>query len=309
MLTVSVVIPTYNHAQFLGQAIESALGQTLAPIEVIVIDDGSTDSTPDVLARYGECVFGVRQQNRGVAAARNKGAEIATGDLLAFLDADDVWLPRKLELQSARFVREPQLGLVHCGVEDIDEQGSPLGKHLDGLEGRAATELLLFHRPVILGGGSGIAIPRAVFEALGGFDARLSTSADWDLFYRISSRYNVGFVPEVLLRYRVHEGNMHGNVRAMEHDMLLGYEKAFGGSDTTLQGIRRRCYGNLHAVLAGSFFSAGEYGGFLRHTMKSLFLTPNNISRFAEFPFRWRRRRKIAFSKSPSDNSTPETVR
>jgi len=251
----------------------------------------------------------VRQQNQGVAAARNRGAEIATGDLLAFLDADDVWLPRKMERQVEQFIINSQLGLAHCGTEDIDDTGKPLSKHLDGLDGRVAMELLLFRRAVILGGGSGIVIPNAVFKELGGFDRRMSTSADWDLYYRIASRYEVGFVPEILLQYRLHGTNMHGDARAMERDMLLAYEKAFGDADAELRRMRTRCYGNLHAVLAGSFFSAREYSGFARHALKSLLLTPDNISQFAGFPLRRWRRRKLALSKSPSGNAAPETGR
>lgn len=299
--TVSVVIPTYNHARFICEAIDSVLGQTLPPHQVVIVDDGSTDGTSEVLKRYGNKICVVRQQNSGVAAARNKGADIATGDLLAFLDADDVWLPRKLELQTARFVEEPQLGLVHCGVQDINEEGFPLREHLDGLEGSVGADLLQFRRPVILGGGSGIVVPRIVFESAGGFDTRLSTSADWDLYYRISSRYKVGFVREVLLRYRLHGSNMHGNVRAMEHDMLLGYEKAFGDAAVGPQANRRRCYGNLHAVLAGSYFSAGQYGGFVRHAMKSVLLTPGSLMRFMSFPIRrWRGQPTDCSSKAVS---------
>jgi glycosyltransferase involved in cell wall biosynthesis len=304
MSDVSIIVPTYNHSRYIRQAIDSALSQTLTSFEVIVVDDGSTDDTADALGCYGSRIRVVRQQNRGVAAARNKGAEIARGDLLAFLDADDIWIPRKLELQTRRFGGEHRLGLVHCGVEDINEEGRSICQRLDGLEGNVATELLLFNRSVILGGGSAMVIPRAVFEEVGGFDTRLSTSADWDLFYRIASRYDIGFVPEVLVRYRLHSTNMHGNVRAMEHDMLLGYEKAFAESSAALQGIRRRCYGNLHAVLAGSFFSAGEYAGFLRHAVKSVLFTPDNLSRFLAFPIRRLRRRNAA----PTDSSSRDTL-
>src|SRR4029077_19565705 len=124
-----------------------------------------------------------------------------------------VWLPRKLERQVARWEREPALGLVHCGYEEIDGAGRRGGTCLLGVEGRVADRLLLFEQPVVLGGGSGVLIPRAVFEAVGGFDPRLSTSADWDLYYRIASRWAIGFVPEVLLQYRRHAGSMHTNVR------------------------------------------------------------------------------------------------
>lgn len=308
MLKVSVVIPTYNHARFVGQAIDSALAQTLPPSEVIVVDDGSSDRTPEALAFYGDRIRVIRQRNQGVAAARNNGAAAATGHLLAFLDADDVWLPRKLERQVELFIADSGIGLAHCGTEDIDGASKRLSAHVDGLEGWVATEFLLFRRAVVLGGGSGVVIPRSVFKEVSGFDKELSTSADWDLYYRISRRYKIGFVPEVLLQYRLHGTNMHGNVRAMERDMLLAYDKAFGDAGDELRDLRRRCYGNLHAVLAGSFFAAGQYGGFLRHAFKALLLTPDNISQFARYPARVLGRRR-ARGEVSTTGGAPETAR
>jgi glycosyltransferase involved in cell wall biosynthesis len=282
----SVVIPTYNHSHFLREALDSALGQTLAPHEVIVVDDGSTDETPEILASYGERIRVVRQENRGLASARNAGAERVRGDSIAFLDSDDVWMPTKLERQLARLRDEPELGLVHCAVENIDASGRAVGRRLDGLEGWVAEEMLLFRRGVILGGGSGFVVRRRAFEAEGGFDTRMGTSADWDLQYRIAARHRVGFVPEVLLRYRFHASNMHANIRAMEHDMLLAYAKAFAAGGHGLKRIRRRSYGNLHTVLAGSFFDAAQYGKFAEHMLKSLLRTPGNGAQFALYPLR-----------------------
>jgi glycosyltransferase involved in cell wall biosynthesis len=289
---VSVIIPTHNHARFVGQAIESALAQTLPPREIIIVDDGSTDDTPRVLEGYADRVSVIRQQNQGVAVARNAGVKLAMGDLVAFLDADDVWLPAKLERQVRRFLSEPELGLVHCGMEEIDASGSRLTQKVDGMEGWVADELLLFRRPVILGGGSGAMIPRTVFEEVGGFDTALSTSADWDLYYRIARQYQVGFVAEVLLQYRLHGSNMHSNIRSMKRDMLHGYDKAFNNPVGQLNWLRRRAYGNLHSVLAGSFFSAGDYREFCEHAIKSILLTPEQISHFLGYPLRWWRRHK-----------------
>jgi len=289
--TVSVIVPAYNYGHFLPQAIDSVLAQTLPAREIIVVDDGSSDNTPEILSRYGDCIHVICQSNQGLTATRNRGAKLASGELLAFLDADDLWLPGKLEQQVLRFAVEPNLGLVHCGVEDVNAAGMPLRQHLQGMEGRVAAEMLLFRRPVILGGGSGVVIPRSVFTAAGGFDIRFSTSGDWDLYYRIAARYQVGFVPEVLVRYRLHGTNMHGNIRAMEHDMLLAYHKAFQDGDSQLMRLRRRAYGNLHMVLAGSFFAVGQHRDFVRHTIRSLFLTPQNLSRLLEYPIRrWRGR-------------------
>jgi glycosyltransferase involved in cell wall biosynthesis len=293
------VIPAHNHSRFVGQALDSVLAQTLPPLEVIVVDDGSSDSTATVLGNYANQIRVLRQENQGVSAARNNGARIATGEFLAFLDADDLWLPEKLLRQVERFVKEPDLGIVHCGLEEIDGSGSCLNRRLDGREGWVATEMLLLRNPVVLGPGSTAMIPRSLFERIGGFDTRLSTSADWDLCYRVAARHRIGFVRDILVSYRLHGSNMHRNVQVMAHDMLLGYEKAFADPDVQVQQIRKRSYGNLHAVLAGSFFSVGAYSGFIKHALKSLLFTPDNFMQFARFPIRrWRRRDPILVGSS-----------
>ncbi|MGE0132760.1 MAG: glycosyltransferase family 2 protein [Blastocatellales bacterium] len=290
MPDVSVIVPAYNHARYVGEAIESALSQTLPPREVIVVDDGSTDSTPEALDRYKDRIKIIRQSNQGVAAARNNGVAAAAGGWLAFLDADDVWMPRKLERQWQCFADDPGLGLVHCGVIEIDAEGRPLRNKTDGMSGWVAREMLIFQRPVILGGGSGAMIPREVFQKVSGFDGGLSTSADWDLYYRIASRWRIGFVDEPLLQYRLHGSNMHGNIKVMRRDMLAAYEKAFAQADPELMKMRRNCYGRLHMVLAGSFYSVGSYGNFIAEALKSICLAPSNITQLLNFPVRrWRR--------------------
>src|SRR5437773_9320352 len=133
--TVSVVIPNYNYAHFLREAIDSALAQTYKDIEVIVVDDGSTDASADVIASYDSRIHPVFSQNQGVAAARNRGVAESTGEYIAFLDADDAWLPTKIEKQVERFAADTALGLVHVGVEDIDGEGNPLLNRTVGLEG------------------------------------------------------------------------------------------------------------------------------------------------------------------------------
>ena len=288
-LAVSVIIPAYNHARFLGACVESALGQTLAPAEVIVVDDGSTDDTAAVLERFSGHVHVVRQPNRGVSAARNAGAAAAQGDALAFLDADDEWLPRKLEAQVARLQAGPLVGLVHCGVVEIDAEGRVLGERLDGLEGRVAEEMMLFRRGVILGGGSAAVVPRGAFSETGGFDESLSTSADWDLYHRIARRRAVAFVPQALVRYRVHGGNMHADVGRTAREMRRAYERAFA-EDTALRPMRRLAYGGLHAMLAGSFHAQGRYAEAFGHGLRALAHDPTRIKRLLGYPLRrWRR--------------------
>ena len=284
MTSVSVIIPTYNYARYLGEAIESVLNQTRSPLEVIVVDDGSTDETPSVIAGFGPRVRGVRKANGGVSAALNAGAARAEGHLFAFLDADDVWLPAKLARQVAMLDADGSLGLVHCGVEEIGADGRTLGYSVDGLSGWVSEEMLLFRRSVILAGGSSAIVPAAVFREVGGFDPRLSVSQDWDFCFRVARRHRIGFVPEVLLRYRLHGANGHFNVTRMASDMLWAYAKAF--TDPDLAPLQRIAYARLHLMLAGSFYQVGHRRAFARHAFQSLRRHPAGLLRMISLPAR-----------------------
>lgn len=278
---VTVVIPNYNYADYVGEAIESCLRQTYPDIEVIVVDDGSRDDSRNIIEGFGDKIRPIFQQNAGVSAARNAGVAAGCGEFVAFLDADDVWMPEKLEMQVAAFRADPELGLVHVAVEEIDGDGKKVGERLKGGEGDDVwKDLLLFTGRGVLGGGSGAMIPRAIFEETGGFDTRLSTSADWDLYYRISRRYSVGFIGKPLLQYRVHSSNMHSNIGVMERDMLLGFEKAFSDNDAQTNEIKRVGYASLYQNLAGSFYRAGDLMACIRYSVRSLTARPANIVHF-----------------------------
>lgn len=283
---VSAIIPNYNYARYVGEAVESALGQTYQNIEVIVVDDGSTDNSLEVLERYRDRIKIIEQKNSGVCVARNRGVAESAGEYIAFLDADDVWLPEKIEKQVEKFASGKDLGLVHVGVIDIDASGDELATHLNGMEGDVSAELMMFEKAVILGGGSGVMIPRPVFDEVEGFDESLSTSADWDLYFRISSAFSVGFIGQPLLRYRLHGSNMHSNIPRMEGEMIMAYLKAFSGSSRNGNLHKGKAYGSLFRVLAGSYFRAGKYRDFLRTAVKSVWYRPAGIGYFAAFPLR-----------------------
>jgi glycosyltransferase involved in cell wall biosynthesis len=276
MKTVSVIIPAYNHAPYLRAAIDSALAQTYAPHEVIVVDDGSTDETPQILASYGDRIRAIRQPNGGVASARNAGIAAASGDYLAFLDSDDLWEPRKLELQMARFDADPSLGLIHCGAEAFDNEGRTLQVWLDGMEGWVANAMLCLEGHVIT--CNTIVIPKRVAEEIGPFDGRLTPSEDWDFCYRVAVRYPVGYVPEILLRYRQHGAGIHLNIERMEHGMLLALQKAFDSSDPAVQSLRRASYGRLHFILAGCYFHERKPLRFVRHMLQSARYDPRRFA-------------------------------
>ena len=286
---VSVIIPNYNYGRYLPETIDSVLAQTYPNIEIIVVDDGSTDDSVEVLKSYGDKIKWFEQTNQGVAKARNRAFAESAGDFIAFLDSDDVWMPRKLEEQLKMF-DNGEIGLVHCGYSDFDGKNT-LCEYLQGLSGRVADEMLLYKRPVILGNGSGAVITRKAFEKVGGFDSSVVPAEDWEFFYQVARRYKVAFVPEILLEYRKHETNAHLNVGRMEKALLNAYKKIFSEDEANLKPIKRRCYSRIHIILAGSYYQMGNYSQFLRHSVKSLFYSPENISQLFGFPLRWAKRK------------------
>ena len=283
---VSVIIPNYNYGRFLAETIDSVLLQTYPNIEIIVVDDGSTDNSEDVLRSYGEKIKWFKQANKGVAEARNRAVAESAGEMLAFLDSDDVWLPEKIEKQIEIFQSDASVGLVHCGYVDFDNEGKLLEEHLDGIAGEVTEEMIRYRRAVVLGGGSAAIIRREVFSAVGGFDQTVAPAEDWEFYFQTARRYKIGFVPEVLMKYRQHGGNNHLNIKRMERAILGAYNKVFSEDDFEFKDIKNACYGRIHTVLAGSYFQAGDYPNFIRQTFKALWLAPENISQFANFPFR-----------------------
>jgi glycosyltransferase involved in cell wall biosynthesis len=200
---VSVIIPAYNCARYLERAIESARRQRYPAdrIEIVVVDDGSTDRTPQVAAEFAARdprVVSLRQQNAGPAAARNRGIDAARGRLVAFLDADDTWAPDKLAEQAALFARDPELGLVHCGVRFVDAEGIPVGNWTRRTR-IARGDILLDYVCDFFLITSAVMVPRRLLIEAGGFDESLRVGEDNDLFLRLLSRYRVDCVEAPLL--------------------------------------------------------------------------------------------------------------
>jgi glycosyltransferase involved in cell wall biosynthesis len=207
---VSVVVPAYNSARYVARALQSILGQTYAPLEIIVVDDGSTDDTAGVLAPYRDRIRYFRQANRGPSAARNTGIRHARGELIAFLDADDWWLPEKLERQVPLLRERPKVGVVHSGFEYYDEA---TGRHLpsDHFHTVLAHELV-GNCYVRLIDGNAIntctaVVRRECFAQAGLFNESLGWMEDYDLWFRVARAYEFAFVPQALAVYRRHGTN------------------------------------------------------------------------------------------------------
>lgn len=221
MSLVSVVIPCYNAARFLPGAIESALAQTHRDREIIVVDDGSSDETPAVARAYGDRVAYHRQDNRGAAAARNRGMELARGEFIAFLDADDVWFPTKLEEELGLLARNPALGAVYTDCFSIDSAGKITGFYLArNLPRNPDAAVELFIRDFIP--NSTLLFRREALRTVGFSDPAVWLEEDLDYKIRLAERYPIGRVRLPLAGWRQHPGNkslMVGKIlSAFDHD-------------------------------------------------------------------------------------------
>ncbi len=204
--TVSVVIPTYNRTHAVGRAIRSVLNQTYQNFEIIVIDDGSTDTTPEVVAGFHDprLRYVRYAENRGGGPARNAGIEVARGKYIAFLDSDDEWLPAKLEKQVELLQRaEPFVGVVYTAFAIVDENGQITAGSVPEHRGWILDEL--YGANVVRGGGSSAVVKRECFLHVRPFDPAMPSCQDWDLWIRLAKYYEFDFVPKVLVHYHVDE--------------------------------------------------------------------------------------------------------
>ena len=221
-LKVSVVITCYKYAHFLPLAMDSALNQTHRNVEVIMVNDGSPDDTDEVMQRYlaDPRVVYINQANAGQAVAKNNGIKRASGDLIAFLDADDIWELDKLEKQVPLFAK-PAVGVVYCRVKYMDENGAPVTLQESPLwkpvRGRIAEDI--FRENLIP--FCAAVVRRECFDKVGVMDPQYKMGIDWDLWLRMSVHYEYDFVDEPLLRYRVgHAGQMSKNYLQREADTM-----------------------------------------------------------------------------------------
>jgi teichuronic acid biosynthesis glycosyltransferase TuaG len=214
---VSVVIPVYNQGQYLSSAIESVLAQEYEPIELIVVDDGSSDDTPAVIERYVGRISSIRQPNQGASHALNRGIQASHGSLVCWLSADDEFLPGKLHAQVEAFLADPDLWLCSTGFDVVDATGNMVRRnpttrwrHPDPFVA------VLWENPI---NGSSVMVPRAVFDEVGYFDTSLRADVDADMWLRIAPVGRIVQLEGAFLRYRVHRASLSANRRLMIDSM------------------------------------------------------------------------------------------
>ncbi len=270
---VSAVIPTRNYARYVGEAVESVLAQSFTELEIVVVDDGSTDETADVLRAFGERIRYIRQEHRGLAATRNTGIGAARGRYVAFLDADDLWLPEKVSLQVARLDSEPAVGLVYS--EAILFPVTPHSHWAPHPSGRILPWLVLQNvvpSPTPM-------VRRELFEQVGRFDETLSACEDWDMWIRIARVSEIAYVDRVLAKYRVHSANMSLDHERMMTNGLRVLEKAFSPPwpSPEIRRLRRTAFSQWHADCGLNRFYIGRYQEARRDLIRAVTQDPRRL--------------------------------
>jgi len=210
---ISVIVPAYNAAPFLGECLRSVLGQTRPPDEVIVVDDGSADATPEIAESFEQHIRYFRKPNGGTSSARNFGLIHATGELIAFQDDDDVWMPEKLALQIELLAQHPEYGMVYSDLSEVDENLRVLQpSHFAAWRIRPREGWIFkFRMSADFIFPSTVLIRRQVFERVGNFNECIRFQEDMDFFNRVTYYFPVGVIPKATVLHRRHGSNMSNN--------------------------------------------------------------------------------------------------
>ncbi len=218
--TVSVVIPAYNSERYIADAIKSVLAQSFRPHEIIVVDDGSSDGTARALQPFAGVIRYLYQENRGEPAARNTGMRATSGSYIAFLDADDLWAPEKLELQMAYFAAHPSCAFVYSDMTTFDENGviDPSVKVRFNITFPRGNIFPALFRETLFGSGS-VVFRKDCIEKVGYFDEDFLVGSDYEMWLRMARHFEIGVVDQPLLQYRQHS---HMSTRGLGRAMRNG---------------------------------------------------------------------------------------
>ena len=279
---VSVIIPCLNRETLVGQAIESALNQTCQNLEIIVVNDGSTDGTEEVVQRYITSSDKVRyfkhEVNKGIPAGRNTGIRNSVGQYIAFLDSDDMWLPNKIEVQLQVFSQhtEGEVGVVSSNAFYTDQRGTTKTSEAevpDDLASLSGLSLLrrLFLRNFII--ATTTMVRRCCFEKVGLLDEQLRGGTDdWDLWLRLAPYFKFGYVPTPLAVIRLHDGN-YTLIERHVQDALVIIEKTLA-RNPELSMLKQKRVAYLHYALGLDYLDQGKTQMAKEHLWKAICAKP-----------------------------------
>jgi glycosyltransferase involved in cell wall biosynthesis len=279
---VSVVIPVYNAADFIEETVNSVIQQTHSNIEIIIINDGSTDNTEKKLIELKKkdpriCI--IQKINSGVCDARNAGYEIALGAFITFLDADDVWEYKFLE-HCLRVLKDDNISAVYTKAELINENSDRLNQFIESNTIESVSDILEWKPGYVASMGCTI-YRKNIVDKIGVFDNQLSTAADQDFHLRIALETPIVAIDKTLFYYRIHHNNMHQNIRVMERDHLIVFRKAKAQNLFKNRRFERKCYSNLYKIIGGSWWKEGnnKVKG-LKFVTKSILIYPPIVKKY-----------------------------
>jgi len=258
MVIISVVIPAYNAERTILETIESVQKQTFSDFEVVVIDDGSTDRTSELVKSIGdERIKVFSYPNGGMCTARNRGVSHATGDFIAPLDSDDLWTADKLELQLAALQKHPDAGVAYSWTSDFIDGQEEISCAYDPVlfEGNILPELLIRN---FLNSGSNPLIRRKAIESVGEFDPACTLCADWDFYLRLALYWPFVVVPKYQIRYRLSPYSSSAKVQAIEKDGLFTIEKVYSMVPPELQSLKGQTLGDFYQYCAQQYLRYGK---------------------------------------------------
>jgi hypothetical protein len=281
-LSVSTIIPSYNRANYLPLALDSVLGQTHPVTEIIIVDDGSTDNTPEVVTQYEGRIRFCQENHGGVSAARNKGLELAQGEIIAWCDADDVWESTFLQHTVSLLEDDPRLDGVYTGVVHIDSNGQRLPQENcvvvppDRLYAALADDCFIQT--------TGFVMRKRCFDQAGWFDTNFDISEDYDMFLRLAQHCCIRGIGEPLVQYRVHSQNTVGNAGKWCESRLALTRKHFGDPrqgimDLTAQQRRAHAYAYRAAAIRSLQDGADDQGW--QYLRQSVLLWPEILSQLS----------------------------
>lgn len=272
---VSVVIPAYNASWCVGKAIDSVLAQHFRDVEIIVVNDGSTDATGRVLADYGGRIRVIEQTNRGMSVARNAAIRAARGRYVAFLDADDWWLPEKLGRQVELMEARPELGFTSTAAQVENPQGELLNVWHCRQTGTEMLATLFAENAAIAGGCSAVVVRRTLLDRTGMFDETLRGFEDPDLWMRLAAASSYACIPEPLVVILRREHSVSRNLEAMRESAVRSIHKNRPLLPAPLRGaFWRHSLAGVYADYAKGAYRAGHRLGATADVLRAFALAP-----------------------------------
>lgn len=268
---MSVVMPAYNVAPFILESVQSVLGQTFRDLELIVVDDGSHDGTADQLLSVKDSRLQIiRQANGGSSSARNSGIEFGTGEYIGFIDADDLWLPNKLEAHISFLERHPEVDLTFSRSELIDEDGKATGRTSARVSGGVSFKDLLTEN--VVNNGSAVVMRRKALDQAGHFDAELKACVDWDLWLRVAMLRpsNTFCLDGLFTKYRMRSGQITKDWRRMEAAWRQMFAKVHNVAGAQVEIIANEARARFYRYLAYIAYENLEYANSARLLRRAL---------------------------------------